>query len=109
MAHRLDKPLVIEEFGYSRQGNQAGTGIPTDSRDRYYRHIFGEVKRSASEGGPIAGCNFWGWSGSGRPAQEVWQTGDDYLCDPPHEPQGWYSVFDCDSTTIAIIKEYISL
>ena len=109
MAHRLGKPLVIEEFGYSRQGNQAGTGIPTDSRDRYYRHIFGEVKRSASEGGPIVGCNFWGWSGCGRPRDLVWQTGDDYLCDPPHEPQGWYSVFDCDSTTIAIIKEYSAL
>ena len=109
MAHRLGKPLVIEEFGYSRQGNQAGIGIATDSRDRYYRHIFGEVKRSASEGGPIAGCNFWGWSGCGRPRDLVWQTGDDYLCDPPHEPQGWYSVFDCDSTTIAIIKEYGAL
>ena len=106
MANRLGKPLVIEEFGYSRQGNRSGIGIPTDSRDQFYSHIFGEVKRSIEEGGPIAGCNFWGWSGSGRPRQEVWQAGDDYLCDPPHEPQGWYSVFDCDSSTIAIIKDY---
>jgi mannan endo-1,4-beta-mannosidase len=36
----------------------------------------------------------------------VWQAGDDYLSDPPHEPQGWYSVFDCDTTTIDIIKKY---
>lgn len=106
MARRLGKPLVIEEFGYSRQGNQAGIGIPTDSRDHYYRHIFSEVKRSIAEEGPIAGCNFWGWSGSGRPRDLVWQAGDDYLCDPPHEPQGWYSVFDCDSTTIAVIREF---
>ena len=106
MARRLGKPLVIEEFGYSRQGNQAGIGIPTDSRDHYYRHIFGEVKRSIAQGGPIAGCNFWGWSGSGRPRDLVWQAGDDYLCDPPHEPQGWYSVFDSDSTTIAIIRDF---
>jgi len=106
MATRLGKPLVIEEFGYARKGNRAGIDIPTHSRDLFYRHIFGEVERSIGEGGPIAGCNFWGWSGSGRPRQEVWQAGDDYLCDPPHEPQGWYSVFDCDSSTIAIIKEY---
>lgn len=106
MATRLGKPLVIEEFGYARQGNRAGIDIPTHSRDLFYRHIFGEVERSIGEGGPIAGCNFWGWSGSGRPRQEVWQAGDDYLCDPPHEPQGWYSVFDCDSSTIAIIREY---
>lgn len=106
MATRLGKPLVIEEFGYARQGNRAGIDIPTESRDLFYSHIFGEVKRSIGEGGPIAGCNFWGWSGSGRPHQEVWQAGDDYLCDPPHEPQGWYSVFDCDSSTIAVIREY---
>ena len=36
----------------------------------------------------------------------VWQAGDDYLCDPPHEPQGWYSVFDNDTTTIETIKKY---
>lgn len=107
LALRIDKPMVIEEFGYARQGNQAGIGIPTDSRDNYYRHIFDEVQRSVAKGGPIAGCNFWGWSGSGRPRDLVWQTGDDYLCDPPHEPQGWYSVFNSDSSTIAVIKEAV--
>ncbi len=106
LAKRLGKPLVIEEFGYSRQGNVSGTGVPTDSRDIFYRYIFGCVAGSIAEGGPIAGCNFWGWGGSGRPRDLVWQPGDDYLCDPPHEPQGWYSVFDCDSTTINIIKEF---
>lgn len=109
MANRLGKPLVIEEFGYSRQGNEAGIGVPTDSRDQFYNHIFNEVKRSIEIGGPIVGCNFWGWSGSGRPNHEVWQAGDDYLCDPPHEPQGWYSVFDCDTTTIAVIRKYSHL
>ncbi len=106
MAKRVEKPLVIEEFGYSRQGNVSGTGIPTDSRDIFYSFIFEQVKKSADENGPIAGCNFWGWAGSGRPRDLVWQPGDDYLCDPPHEPQGWYSVFDCDTTTIDIIKKY---
>jgi mannan endo-1,4-beta-mannosidase len=102
----MGKPLVIEEFGYSRRGNMAGTGIPTESRDRFYGYIFGLVAASAESGGPIAGCNFWGWAGSGRPRDLVWQPGDDYLSDPPHEPQGWYSVFDNDTTTIEIIKEF---
>ena len=106
LARQLGKPLVIEEFGYSRKDNLSGTGIPTDSRDIFYRYIFGQVKESATGGGVIAGCNFWGWSGSGRPRDLVWQPGDNYLCDPPHEPQGWYSVFDNDTTTIEIIKEY---
>ena len=102
LANKLNRPLVIEEFGYSRKGNESGTGIPTDSRDKFYRYIFGKV----AEGAPLAGCNFWGWGGSGRPRDLVWQPGDDYLCDPPHEPQGWYSVFDNDTTTIEIIKEF---
>lgn len=104
LAKKLNKPVVIEEFGYPRQGNQSGVGIPTDSKDIYYRHIFDEVINSINSEGPVVGCNFWGWSGTGRPRDLVWQAGDDYLCDPPHEPQGWYSVFDCDTTTINIIK-----
>lgn len=106
MAKRIDKPLVIEEFGFSRKGNVSGVDITTESRDIFYSFIFEQVKKSADENGPIAGCNFWGWGGSGRPRDLVWQPGDDYLCDPPHEPQGWYSVFDCDTTTIDIIKKY---
>ena len=106
IANKLNKPLVIEEFGFSRKGNEAGTGIPTDSRDTFYSFIFAAVDNSVKNNGPIAGCNFWGWGGSGRPRDLVWQPGDDYLCDPPHEPQGWYSVFDNDDTTISIIEEY---
>ena len=106
IANKLNKPLVIEEFGFSRKGNEAGTGIPTDSRDTFYSFIFAAVDNSVKNNGPIAGCNFWGWGGCGRPRDLVWQAGDDYLCDPPHEPQGWYSVFDNDDTTINIIKEY---
>ena len=106
LAKRLGKPLVIEEFGFSRRNNEAGTDIPTESRDIFYRYIFGQVLSSVESGGPVAGCNFWGWSGSGRPSSLVWKPGDDFLNDPPHEPQGWYSVFDSDTTTIEIIKEY---
>ena len=106
MAKRINKPLVIEEFGYPRKDNISGSDVPTDSRDAFYRCIFEQVKNSLYNGAPIAGCNFWGWGGCGRPREAVWRPGDDYLCDPPHEPQGWYSVFDSDSTTINIIKEY---
>ena len=109
LAEKLGKPLVIEEFGYSRKDNISGVAIPTGSRDTFYKYIFGQVKNSIENNGPLVGCNFWGWGGTGRPRDLVWQPGDDYLCDPPHEPQGWYSVFDCDTTTIDIIKEYTEL
>ena len=118
VAKKLNKPLVIEEFGFCRQGNVSGTDIPTDSRDKFYSAIFACVEENlfqkqnetteetVTEKGVLAGCNFWGWGGSGRPRDLVWQPGDDFLCDPPHEPQGWYSIFDCDTTTIEIIKKY---
>jgi mannan endo-1,4-beta-mannosidase len=31
-----------------------------------------------------------------------------YVGDPPHEPQGWYSVFDADQSTIALISAHAS-
>ena len=33
-------------------------------------------------------------------------TGDPWTGDPPHENQGWYSVYDKDATTIRIIRDY---
>jgi lipid A ethanolaminephosphotransferase len=101
----------IRYYNYWKFINQPEIKLPdakiaTDSRDIFYRYIFEQVKNGIAEGTPIAGCNFWGWGGCGRPRDLVWQAGDDYLSDPPHEPQGWYSVFDCDTTTIGIIKEY---
>jgi mannan endo-1,4-beta-mannosidase len=36
----------------------------------------------------------------------MWKLGDNFIGDPPHEPQGWYSIFDTDSSTIRIIREY---
>lgn len=105
MSKRINKPMVIEEFGFCRRDNKYTLDADVETRDKFYSYIFDHVKKSAAEKGVIAGCNFWGWGGSGRPAAEVWKAGDDFLCDPPHEPQGWYSVFDCDNTTISIIKE----
>lgn len=102
LAKSIGKPIVIEEFGYSRKNNEKGTTPTTESRDIFYGYIFERVMKSDC----ISGCNFWGWGGSGRPRDLVWQQGDDYLCDPPHEPQGWYSVFDSDTTTINVIKKY---
>lgn len=104
-AYKYNKPMVIEEFGYSRDNTFYSPGTPTRSRDCFYRFIFDKVRESRDSNGPIAGCNFWGWGGSGRPASETWKPGDDFLCDPPHEPQGWYSVYDTDASTLQLIRE----
>lgn len=104
IAFKINKPYVVEEFGYPRDNNFHGAGTPTLARDAFYAFIFSKLRESKHNNGPMAGCNFWGWGGNGRPTNETWAAGADYLCDPPHEPQGWYSVFDNDQSTILLIQ-----
>ena len=103
IARKLQKPLVVEEFGYPRDGFQFVPGSPTTARDQYYDYIFGMAMGDST----VKGCNFWAWGGEARPVHELqWQVGDPYCGDPAQEQQGLNSVFDCDSSTIAIIKKY---
>jgi mannan endo-1,4-beta-mannosidase len=106
VAERLDKPLVLEEFGLPRDHHGFLPGEPTRFRDAYYRNAFEQVLKHASARGPLAGCNIWAYSGEGRPPEGhlFWQPGDDYLGDPPQEEQGLNSVFDTD-TTVELIAD----
>ncbi len=97
------KPLVLEEFGYPRDGKAFAMDSPVSARDKYYKHVFDLV----TESGMINGANFWGWAGFAVPAHETWEFGDQYTADPAQEPQGLYSVFVTDSTTTAIIADAI--
>jgi mannan endo-1,4-beta-mannosidase len=109
LAKRLGKPLVIEEFGYPRDGGSFDPGTSTTFKDRYYKLIYEGVIDSVQAGAPLQGANFWGWGGEGRAqhADHHFVRGDtSYLGDPPHEPQGWYSVFDSDESTQAVIRNY---
>ena len=101
IAERLQKPLVIEEFGYPRDGFAFLPGSPTVGRDRYYDFVFSLIKSEPT----VCGCNFWGWGGEARPTHEQWQVGDDYCGDPAQEQQGLNSVFLCDTTTLNIITK----
>ena len=111
IAQRLNKPLVIEEFGFPRDGGSFDAGTPTTFKDRFYQLITGAVLDSVRSGGPLQGCNFWGWGGEGRaqhPDHHFVRGDTSYVGDPPHEPQGWYSVFDVDASTQAVIRSYAS-
>ena len=104
---KLKKPLVMEEFGYPRDGFKFDLGTPTQGRDGYYKYVFSLVADNAEQGGYFAGCNFWGWGGFAKPQHEQWQVGDDYTNDPAQEAQGLNSVFAGDTTTLAVIKEQV--
>lgn len=98
------KPIVLEEFGYPRDGMAIAPASAVSGRDRYYTYVFDEV----AEGGHLAGVNFWAWGGFANPGHETWRRGDDYCGDPAQEAQGLNSVFAVDSTTLAVIRKGVS-
>ncbi len=104
IATQLKKPLVMEEFGYPRDGFVFTPGSPTKGRDGYYKYIFGLIEQDKQAGGPFAGCNFWAWGGTAQPKHEQWQVGDDYCGDPAQEAQGLNSVFAKDKSTLKVVK-----
>jgi mannan endo-1,4-beta-mannosidase len=108
LAEKLNKPVVLEEFGISRDDNDHAVTASVTLRDEYYSQIFTHILDKAAAGSPLAGLNFWAWGGAGRPRepQAIWYVGDDFTGDPPHEHQGWYSVYNTDLTTLEIIGRY---
>jgi len=108
LARRLHKPMVMEEFGLGRDNGGYSPAAPVTARDRYYSAVLQMVYDSAKSGTPVAGSNFWGWGGEGKAANPdfIWKEGDPFTGDPPQEPQGINSIFNSDSTTIAVITSF---
>jgi len=108
IAQKLNKPLVLEEFGLARDNESFTVGSPVNYRDTYYEFAFGQVAKSIKEGGKLVGCNFWTFGGFTHPieGQIYWKAGDPYSGDPPQEEQGLNSVYPEDITTMAIIRKY---
>lgn len=105
IARKYSKPIVLEEFGFPRDGFSFSKEAPTTARDEYYRYVFDLIRQDCESGGLFAGCNFWAWGGFAgqNPDHVFWEKGDDYTGDPAQEQQGLNSVFATDST-IEIIK-----
>lgn len=102
IAKRLQKPLVLEEFGYPRDAFEIALGTPVTARDRYYQFVLSQIGPSG-----LAGINFWAWGGNAKPVHDSWQPWDPYTGDPAQEEQGLYSVFQSDATTLSIIREAV--
>jgi mannan endo-1,4-beta-mannosidase len=98
LAKKLNSPLLLEEFGLARDLENLERGSSVSYRDRFFKFVIEELKFLKNEGHPIAGIAFWAWGGEGVP-------GETMVGDPPHEKQGWYSVFDDDESTLKILQE----
>ena len=102
----LDKPLVLEEFGLARDWEPLhdihDPDSPTTYRDQFFEAMFNEVYASALDGGAGGGDNIWAYGGEGRPDDLAPQ----WIGDPPHETPGWYSVYDTDASTLALMSSH---
>ena len=107
IARKYSKPIVLEEFGFPRDGFSFSKEAPTTARDEYYRYVFDLIRQDRESGGLFAGCNFWAWGGFAgqNPDHVFWEKGDDYTGDPAQEQQGLNSVFATDSTVEIIEAE----
>ena len=108
IAKKLNKPLVLEEFGMARDEGSYAPTASTQNRDQYFQTVYDLLEQLIQEGYPIAGSNCWSWAGEGRPKQPkaIWKAGDDFTGDPPFEYQGWYSIYDTDQSTLAILQKF---
>ncbi|MEN9918649.1 MAG: hypothetical protein RL662_1085 [Bacteroidota bacterium] len=106
VARKYKKPLVLEEFGYPRDGFQFTKESSTQARDSYYEYVFQLITDKSASDGLFAGCNIWAWGGFANPSKEhvFWEKGDDYTGDPAQEEQGLNSTFATDYT-VSIIKK----
>lgn len=105
ISKQLDKPLVLEEFGFARNRGSYNWKDSITYRDSFYNFVFKEVYDHIFNGN-VGGVNFWAWSGNAKPSKPAayWKKGEPFTGDPPHEPQGWYSVYNEDASTKKIIK-----
>lgn len=96
----LNKPMVLEEFGYPRDGYRIERDVTTQGRDIYYAYVF-----NLMDEGKLQGCLFWAWGGYAQPKHVRWQRWDDYVGDPSQEEQGLNAVFASDTTTLQVIRQ----
>ena len=108
LSQRLNKPSVLEEFGFVRDGEQFSPESATKARDEYFQFILQVYKDAIIAGQPLNGVNFWGWGGEGRGQQKdyMWKKGDiTFTADPYSEAQGLNSIYNTDKSTIDIIAK----
>ncbi|KAJ3274749.1 hypothetical protein HDV01_002271 [Terramyces sp. JEL0728] len=109
-AREINKPLLLEEFGFPRDNWVAKEKADIYSckhtvanRDRYYKAMLEKSIDLRKSGGAYAGFGFWVYSGASRPGDE--KDGRCRVGDPHHEAPGWYGVYDTDISTLSMMQK----
>ena len=67
--------------------------------------MFDQVAESCQAGHALQGANFWTWGGEGRAGTDKPDSAAALTGDPFCEPQGLNSIFDTDTSTLAVIAQ----
>lgn len=106
IATELCKPIIFEEFGLSRDFGLTSSDSATKNRDYFFNEILDYMFKKREGINSACGALIWSWSGEGIPTDsEVLDNSKIILGDPPHEKQGWYSIYNSDKATIDIISK----
>ncbi|KAG9306785.1 hypothetical protein G9A89_005685 [Geosiphon pyriformis] len=101
----LKKPVYLAEYGLARDGwtgiSKYDPAAPITNKNKFYKSLCDKVFELEKQNA-FAGQAFWAYSGIARPTDPVPQ----WLGDPPHEPQGWYGVYDTDKEILEILKAH---
>lgn len=108
VAKRLQKPIILEEFGYPRSQESLDRNASVAFRNQFYKAVFERLEKAISNNESFVALNFWGYAGVAKnnPKDGKWKVGVDFTTDPPQEPQGLNSVFSEEISTMNLIKEY---
>lgn len=112
ISRKLNKPSVLEEIGFVRDGETFSPDSAVNARNEFYKFILNILEESIKEGKAFSGLNFWGWGGEGRAQQSnyMWKPGDvTYTADPYSEAQGLNSIYNTDKSTLEIISNYAKI
>ena len=65
-AAKVGKPILLEEFGFPRDGGSFDPASPVTLRDQYFQEVYALV-HSLLPTTPMAGIMPWAWAGDSRP------------------------------------------
>ncbi len=110
IAETIEKPALLLETGYPRDQGSYDPESSVVQRQRYFDAVLNVLYLSAGSLGVLSGVFFWAWAGKRLPLKpgQVWKPGDRLTGDPPHEHQGWYSLYTSDTGILKLIRNWSS-
>ena len=58
VAQKYKKPVVLEEFGFPRDGFRFSKSTSTEVRDEYYQYVFDLIRQDRENGGLLPDVTF---------------------------------------------------